>query len=330
VSGARTLAFLLAVPLLLGSAAAAAPPDPLTLERTIPLGQVQGRIDHMAVDLARERLFVAELGNGSLGVVDLEKGEVAQRIGGLEEPQGVAYVPGADLLYVASGGDGTLRRYAGADLGPAGVAELGQDADNVRVDPRGGRVVVGYGDGALALVEAGSGTKAGEIALPGHPESFRLEADGARAFVNVPAARQVVVVDRDAGRQVAAWDVPGRDNFPMILDEASGRLLVVDRHPPELLVLDTASGKVVARLPTCGDADDVFWDAKRERVYVSCGEGAVDIVQRRGDAYEELARVPTASGARTALFVPELDRLYVAVRAGKGEGAAIRVLRPAS
>ena len=198
----------------------------------------------------------------------------------------------------------------------------------MRLDPHGGRVVVGYGDGALALVDAASGEKAGEIALPGHPESFRLEAGGPRAFVNVPTARQVVVVDRDAGRQVAAWRVPGRDNFPMALDEAGGRLLIVDRHPPELLVLDTGSGKVVARLATCGDADDVFWDAKRGRVYVSCGEGAVDVVRRRGDAYEELARVATAPGARTSLLVPELDRLYVAARAGDRRGAAVLVLRP--
>src|SRR4051794_31920224 len=243
VSGVRTLAILLAVPLLLGSAAAAAPPDPLTLERTIPLGQVQGRIDHMAVDLARERLFVAELGNGSLGVVDLEKGEVAKRIGGLKEPQGVAYVPGADLVYVASGGDGTLRRYAGADLGPAGVTKLGDDADNVRVDPRAGRVVVGYGDGALALVDAASGEKTGEIALPGHPESFRLEASGPRAFVNVPTARQVVVVDRDASRQVAAWKLDGRDNFPMALDEAGGAPPIGGRPPAEPLVPGTGPGK---------------------------------------------------------------------------------------
>ncbi len=301
---------------------------PLTLERTIPLGEVRGRIDHMAVDLARERLFVAELGNGSLGVVDLDKGGVLKRVGGLKEPQGVAYVPGADLLYVAGGGDGTLRRYAGADLAPLGVTDLGDDADNVRLDPRGGRVVVGYGDGALALVDAASGKKTGEIALPGHPESFRLEAGGARAFVNVPEAQQVVVVDREAGRQVAAWKLDGRDNFPMALDEAAGRLLIVDRHPAELLILDTGSSEVAARLPTCGDADDVFWDAKRERVYVSCGEGVVDVVERRGDAYQELARVATAPGARTALLVPELDRLYVAARAADGRGAAVLVMRP--
>ena len=203
---------------------------------------MRGRIDHLAIDLARHRLFVAELGNGSLGMVDLEHGAVLQRIGGLAEPQGVAYLPATDTVYLASGGDGSLRRFKGDDLAPLGVTELGDDADNVRVDARNGRVVVGYGDGALALIDAASGAKIGKIALAGHPESFQLEASGSRIFVNVPAARQVAVVDRDAGRQVATWKsavgnvlkglFEGQGNFPMALDEAHGRLLVVDRNPP--------------------------------------------------------------------------------------------------
>src|SRR3954452_12269652 len=100
--------------ILLPAGSRAAPPDVLSLERKIPLGKVEGRIDHLAVDLARHRLFVAELGNGSVGVVDLEQGKLLKRIGGLKEPQGVGYVPGSDSVYVASAGDGTLRRYAGA------------------------------------------------------------------------------------------------------------------------------------------------------------------------------------------------------------------------
>ena len=115
----------------------------------------------------------------------------------------------------------------------------------------------------------------------------------------------------------------------MALDEAGARLLVVDRDPPELLAFDTRSGEVAARLATCGDADDVFLDAKRQRVYVSCGEGFVAVVPRQGDAYADPVRVATAAGARTALFVPELDRLFVAVRASGGEKAAIWVFRPA-
>ena len=331
---------ILAVALLVAAApATAAPSELLELDTKIPLGEVRGRIDHLAIDLARQRLFVAELGNGSLGIVDLARGAVLKRIGGLAEPQGVAYLPATDTIYVASGGDGSLRRFKGDDLAPLGVTELGDDADNVRVDARNGRIVVGYGDGALALIEPGSGDVIGKIPLEGHPELFQLEAGGSRIFVNVPTARQVAVVDRDAGRQVATWKLSGRGNvlkglfegqgnFPMALDEEHGRLLVVDRNPPELLVFDTTQGELVARVPTCGDADDVFLDAKRDRAYVSCGEGFLAVEQRNGDSYDEVARIPTVSGARTALFVPELDRLFLAVRAGDDHEAAVWVYQP--
>jgi hypothetical protein len=103
------------------------------------------------------------------------------------------------------------------------------------------------------------------------------------------------------------------------------------REPALLAVFDTSSGAPVARLPACGDTDDdVFLDAKRDRLYLSCGAGFIDVVQQRDDTYEELARIPTISGARTALFVPERDRLYLAVRASGGEGAAVWVFRPTS
>ena len=157
----------------------------------MPLGAVEGRIDHLAVDLARQRLFVAELGNGSLGVVDLAQGKVVHRIDGLKEPQGVAYAPDADTVYVASAGDGTLKRYAGMDLSYLGATELGDDADNVRLDRQTGEVVVGYGGGALAWLDGVTGRKNGDMALAAHPESFRLESGGHRVFVNVPDAHEV-------------------------------------------------------------------------------------------------------------------------------------------
>jgi hypothetical protein len=114
----------------------------------------------------------------------------------------------------------------------------------------------------------------------------------------------------------------------MALDEANGRIVVVYREPALLAVLDTNSGAPVARLPACGDTDDVFLDAKRQRVYLSCGAGFLEVIQQRGDTYEELARIPTIAGARTALFVPERDRLYLAVRASGSEGASVWIFRP--
>jgi YVTN family beta-propeller protein len=318
-----------AVALLAAPAFAAG--EPLALERKIPLGEVAGRIDHLAVDVAGHRLFVAELGNDSVGVVDLASGTVLRRIAGLREPQGVAFVPDSDVLYVATAGDGTLHRFAGADLAPLGSVRLGEDADNIRVDRDGKSVIVGYGNGALAMIDARSGTKIGEIRLAAHPESFQLDPAGARIYVNVPKAgrHHIAVIDRAAGRQLASWGLADAGgNFPMALDAAGGRLLVAYRKPPLLAVFGNADGRLVARLPSCGDADDVFFDEKRQRAYVSCGEGAIDTIEREGDAYHELARLPTVPGARTSLFVPALDRLYLAVRARGDEPAALWVYRP--
>src|SRR5436190_2701953 len=133
---------------------------PLMLEAKILLGEVSGRIDHLSIDLKRQRLFVAELGNNSLGVVDLAAGKVLRRIAGLSEPQGVAYVPVTDSIYVANAGDGSVRVLRGDDLAPIGRIDLGDDADNVRVDARRNRVLVGYGKGALAVIDSATRTKA--------------------------------------------------------------------------------------------------------------------------------------------------------------------------
>src|ERR671918_2541097 len=138
----------------LAGPAAAGPAQPLVLEQKIPLGEVRGRIDHLAIDLARNRLFIAELGNNSLGVLDLAAGKLLRRIGELDEPQGVAYEAATDTVYVADGGDGLVHRFAGAELTPLHPIQLGADADNVRLEPEAGRVVVGHGDGALALIDA--------------------------------------------------------------------------------------------------------------------------------------------------------------------------------
>jgi DNA-binding beta-propeller fold protein YncE len=313
-----------------GKVQAADPGLPLVLERTIPLPGVSGRIDHMAVDLRHGRLFVAELGNGSVDVVDLAAGKAIHRIVGLKEPQGVGYSPQADVIAVASAGDGSVRLFNGQDFSPVGVVNLGEDADNVRLDTRTGQLVVGYGSGGFAVLDPAGRSVLGTSRLPAHPEGFQLDPSTRRAFVNVPDAGQVAVVDLAAGKQVASWRVPGlKANFPMALDAAGGVLATVFRTPSRLALLDTKTGAVTANLQVCGDADGVFFDAKRRRIYVSCGEGLVDVLQGDAAGYQPLAHVPTHSGARTSLFVPELDRLFVAARAGLlGSDAALLVFRP--
>jgi YVTN family beta-propeller protein len=295
-----------------------------TSDGSIPLADTRGRIDHLAVDLGRKRLFVAELGNGTVDVVDLATRKVIKRIYGLKEPQGIAYLAKADLVAVASGGDGTLRLYVGSDFAVRGVVKLGEDADNVRLDERNGNLVIGYGNGALAVVDPVKAQKIKTIDLPGHPESFRL--DGARVFVNVPDAGQIVIADLESGKVTGKW-TPEKlsSNFPMILDDAD-HVAVVFRSPAKLVLYDKANGKSVAAAQTCGDSDDVFFDTSRSRFYVSCGSGAVDVFARDLHA---LGRVSTSLGARTSLFVPELDRLFVAARAGiLGSNASLAVFKP--
>jgi YVTN family beta-propeller protein len=302
---------------------------PLVLETKVPLGDVRGRIDHLAIDMKRQRLFVAELGNNSLGVVDLASGKVLRRITGLSEPQGVAYVPFADSIYVANAGDGSVRVLRGDDLAPIGRIDLGNDADNIRVDTLRNRVLVGYGKGALAVVDPGPRTKTADIRLKAHPEGFQIDETGTRVFVNVPDAREIEVVDLAGGSTRSLPTQGAGSNFPMAIDAAAHRVLVVFRSPPTLMALSSEDGHVVAKTETCGDADDVFVDAKRHHVYVSCGEGVIDVLEPAETGYRRLGRVPTVSGARTSLFVPELDRLFVAVRTRSSEPAAIWVFRAA-
>jgi len=315
--------------LLLGGPSLAADPPPLVLEAKIPLGTVAGRIDHLAFDADRQRLFVAELGNDSVAVVDLEKRTVVHRIGGLSEPQGLAYHAATGTLYVANAGDGSLRLFQASDVAPLGRIELGSDADNIRLDPWRNRLVVGYGKGALAMIDPTSRRKIGDIALKAHPESFQFDETGARIFVNVPDARQIAVLDVAAGRQASFLDTAGlHANFAMAVDPAERRLLVGFRDPARLMVYGTETGTLQARLDTCSDADDLFVDPQRHRVYVTCGQGTIDVFAQAGGGYEHIAGIPTIKGARTSLFVPATDRLYLAVRASGAEPAAIWVFRP--
>ena len=315
-----------ALPILAGASTAHAA-ELLTLEAKIELGDVSGRIDHLAVDLPRQRLFVAELGNDSVAILDLKEGKLLRRISGLKQPQGVGYHQPTDTLYVANAGDGLLRMFGGSEYSAAGRIELKEDADNVRIDLGANQIFVGYGSGALAVIDPQSRKKVGDIPLKAHPESFQIEPTSQRILANVPEAHEIAVIDRAARRQIESWDTAGAGgNFPMAIDEASGRVAVVFRNPARLRAYSTANGEALDELEICGDADDVFVDAKRRRAYVTCGAGFIDVIDMH-DRYKRLARIPTSAGARTALFVLDLDRLFLAVRATANERAAIWVYR---
>ena len=285
----------------------------LRLERTITLPEVEGRIDHLAVDLESMRVFAAALGNGTVEVVDLSQGKRVGEIKGLKEPQGLLYLPSNHALYVATGGDGMVRVYNGRTLATAGSVSLGDDADNIRFDLQRNRILVGYGDGAIASLALDLTGKM-EVRLPVHPESFQFSADGAHLFVNLPRDESVVLIDPARLAVRAKWKhLRALANFPMAVDTGHNRIYIACRMPARLLALDANTGSVRESIDTVGDADDLFFDKAHGLIYVIGGEGFVDIVHApENGRLSLLAHVPTAPGARTGLFVPGWNKLLVA------------------
>lgn len=326
-SFARRIAWLAAAVACVGAADVTAQNSaPLKLSATIGLPGVQGRIDHLAFDAAGERLFVCALGNNTVEVLDLHKGERIHSITGLGAPQGIACIPELNRIFVANDKGGICKIYDGKSFQTIGELDLKDDADNVRYDKATKKLYVGFGSGGIAVVNAIDGKQVGSIKLTAHPEAFELEKSGKRIFVNVPDSRHVAVIDRDKNAVSATWNTDlAFGNFPMALDEANHRLFVGCRLPSKLVVLNTDSGNVVAKIDISGDPDDVFYDGKRHRIYATCGAGKIDIIEQTdANTYKDSAKIDTANGARTGLFIPERDTLFVAVPHRGSQQAEIR------
>ncbi len=304
--------------------------QPLRIEKSIEMPEVQGRIDHLSFDAKGQRLFVSALGNNTLEVIDVKSGKRVKTISQLKEPQGVLYVAESDRIYVANGDDGSVRIFDGSSYAPLKTLDYGDDADNVRYDAGRKRIYVGYGGGALGEID-NDGNKATDIKLDAHPESFQLEKDSPRIYLNLPKSRKIVVVDREKRAIVATWKTDmALANYPMALDESDHRLFVVTRMPARLLVFDTNNGNIVQKLAAVGDCDDVFYDQSRKRIYASGGDGAISVFEQKdADHYAELGRINTVKGARTSYFSPDLDRFFLAVRRQGSQPAAIEIFIPA-
>jgi DNA-binding beta-propeller fold protein YncE len=313
-------AVLLSVAMQPGSSQA-----PLRLMRAIDLPHVDGRIDHLAFDPSGQRLFVAALGNNTVEVVEVKSGTHVKSLPGFREPQGIAVAADAKLIAIANGQGEGVQTIDANDYRSVKAIPLGDDADNVRYDAAAKVLYVGYGSGAIAAINPTEGRVLGQVKLAGHPESFQLERSGPRIFVNVPEAGHIAVVDRNTMKVVATWPVTGaKSNFPMVLDETGHRLFVGCRRPAKVLAFDTTTGKEAGAYDIVGDTDDLFYDAARKRLYVSGGEGFIDVMDAGPPTLTRLARVATAAGARTSLFVPEQGRLYLAVPHRGPQKAEIR------
>jgi DNA-binding beta-propeller fold protein YncE len=306
--------------------------EPLFLNHAVPLEGVKGRFDHFAVGAGK--LFVAELGNNSVGVINLFKQTLERTITGVPGPQGVIFSPEANKLFVASGPAEKLYIYDGTSFDLLTTLDCPGGADNLRYDKVSKLVYVGCGQdaqtGAIVAVDAMTNKRVEEYKVGGEPESFQLEDKGPNIYVKLEQEAQVAVINRMT-KAIAKWPLTGvKMNFPMALDEPDHRLLIGTMSPARLLVLDTNSGHMIAALPSVKWGDDLWFDAARKRIYMSGAEGFVYVFEMKDpDHYQLLSKVATTVGAGTSGYFGGISRkgidyLFVAVPARGNESAEIR------
>lgn len=290
----------------------------LQLSKIISLPNVKGRIDHLDINLKSQIVYIAALGNNTLQVVDLKNGKVVHSITGLDEPQGVCYIPQHQEIFVANGGTGDCYFYNANTFSKVATINLSSDADDVRYDSSERKIYVGYGSGGIAVINADSHTQIGNIKLPFHPEGFQIDKKNNLLYVNLQGSGVIGVVDIKKLKLINTWSKNYRTgNFPMALDTAGNKLFIGYRHPGKLVVMDTKTGNRISVSDLTNDSDDLFYDELTNRVYVSCGGGYtllghINIFQLQGsNSYKQIANIPTRNGARTSLLIPQLNLFLV-------------------
>ncbi|HVA98875.1 MAG TPA: YncE family protein [Bacteroidia bacterium] len=297
----------------------------LKLIATIQLPDISGRIDHLSFDKKDQKLFIAALGNNSVEVVDLKNKKIIHSIKNLHEPQGVVFIPESNSIFVANGDDGECDVFNADSFQKTNSIKLSGDADNVRYDATDKKIYVGYGDGGIAIIDATTFKLITEIKLSGHPESFQIDNSAKKIYVNVPDEKQIEIIDLEKNIVSDKWKMnEATSNFPMALDETNHRLFIGCRHSPKLLIIDTQTGKTISSFEINSDVDDIFYNQISKEIYLSCGGGYIDVFkQTDANTYTANGKIETHSGARTSLFIPELNQLIVASPSGFSSSALL-------
>ncbi len=298
----------------------------LELVGKISLANVKGTIDHMAIDTKNKRLFICAFGNNTVEVIDINSGSLVHTIRGLIEPHGILFVADNNKLYVTYGRNGQCDIYNACQFNKIGEVNFSFNADNIRYYPPA--VYIGFGNGSIGVIDSNTDKQTGEIKLAGHPEGFEIDPDSNRIFVNIPQARRIAVVDLAKLKVETAWLIKDADNFPMTLDSENHRLFVCSRNPPKLLIFDINAGIEIQGIPIDSDADDIFYLAKNKNIYISCGNGFINVLGKSATAgYMVKERIHTAAGAGTSLLSAETGYFYLAVPSYFTQPAEIWIYR---
>jgi DNA-binding beta-propeller fold protein YncE len=330
-----SLLLVFAIPLLLQAEGSA----PLKLVQSIPMpGLKDGDFDHFAIDLDGHRLFLTAEENGLVEVFDTGTNKLVHTIRGMKAPHSMVYRGDLHRLFVVDGDASEIKVYDTKTYALVGHIALYIDADSQTYDPESKLMYVVSGGRAahtpysyITIVDTTQAKKVLDMKIGSQwLEALTLDADGKRIFVNLTSDNAVGVIDRDQHSVTAKWPIPAdtQQMSPLYLDRTNHRLLLTTRKSPKLVVVDSETGKVKASIPCVGMVDDLAFDAKLKRVYLS-GDGFVEVFkQDDADKYTSLGKVAGGFRAKTAIFVPDLNRYYLAVPAHAGRPAEVKVFEP--
>jgi DNA-binding beta-propeller fold protein YncE len=331
-SAFRTLVRTAALGLTLSSAVVFAQTSSVKLIKTVDLPGYSGDFDHFAVDYDRGRLLLAAEDHGTLEVFDLKTSAHLRTVHGFVNPHSITVRKGVPTIFITdSGREGPTIRDASTYVKKQSVAMTpGSDtskydaATNVLYIVTGGKDV----DMKTANLEAfnpDTGAKLGSITFQdNHVEAMAFVDNDPRIFLNLTQTNKLAVIDRKAMKVIATWSVsPAQQNAMVAFDADQHRLYVVCRAPGMVVVMNSDTGAVVDKQPAPLRADEVQYDQTMHRLYVPGGEGYLQIYDT-GDPnhLKTVEKVTTAPGAKTALLLPDLHRLYLAVSPGESKSMA--------
>jgi DNA-binding beta-propeller fold protein YncE len=282
----------------------------------------------MDVNIKDRIVYVAALGNNSVEVVDIAKGIVMHSIKAVDEPQGIAYIPQQQEIFIACGGNGDCYFYNANSFEKTATIHLSSDADDVRYDSINEQIYVGYGEGGIAVIDARSHKQTGDIKLTGHPEGFQLDKKLNKIFINVPEVHQIAVADLRSFKIIATWNAGNyRANFPLAINTTDHIVFVGYRNPSRLVAIDENSGSVLTTANLVSDVDDIYFDQTERKIYASGGGGFITIYQWQKPEIKQIGKISTRAGARTSLLIPTLKIFILAARANGNNTAELQVYK---
>lgn len=337
----KPYAFLVALILTTITAPAQTDP-PLRLINTILLPGYVGDFEHFAADIKGNRLFLIAEDHKTVEVLELRSGERIHTISGFGQPHAIEYLPGPNSLIVTEGDEesGAVELVNASNYKILNKIKLPANVDGGIYNPVTKYYYVesaGQGQDAkthpLSIVDTQGFKLIGDITLPGSKsEAMAIDRSGTKLYVNLRDPDAIGVVDLRTRQMVAQWQIPeAKSENALVLDEADRRLFSATHTPPKLVVFDIDTGKVIANLPCADNSDDMGYDPIRKRIYITGDGNASVFEQQDADHYVHVAEVPTGYRARTSIFVPEVNRLYLAVASrGKRAGGKLVVPEPGS